>query len=156
MYYRSFYSLFLVVEVLIRRIRISFSVMGDTCMAMNDWVNNPTAHTALDKIIPCVDTATAQEAQSQSKEVTFQMAQLVNGIIANVSNRNPPPAPVPISYNQSGPLVPLLCNPYNPDKTDRKTCNPGEVDFTNATQVKMACPFPRLISKVEISFPNVE
>lgn len=111
------------------------NVMGDTCMAMDDWVNNPTAHTALDKIIPCVDTATAQEAQSQSKEVTFQMAQLVNGIIANVSNRNPPPAPVPISYNQSGPLVPLLCNPYNPDKTDRKTCNPGEVDFTNATQV---------------------
>ncbi|XP_057790669.1 uncharacterized protein LOC131007766 [Salvia miltiorrhiza] len=111
------------------------NVMGDTCVAMNDWVANPTAHTALDKIIPCVDTATAQEARSQSKEVTFQMVQLVNGIIANVSNRNLPPIAGPLSYNQSGPLVPLLCNPYNPDKTDRKTCITGEVDFTNATQV---------------------
>lgn len=104
-------------------------------MAMNDWVVNPTAHTALDEIIPCVDRATAEEARNQSKEVTFQMVQLVNGIIANVSNVNLPPIAGPLSYNQSGPLVPLLCNPYNPDKTDRKSCITGEVDFTNATQV---------------------
>ncbi|KAH6758701.1 plasma membrane fusion protein [Perilla frutescens var. frutescens] len=111
------------------------NVMGDTCVAMNEWASNPTSHTALDKIIPCVDTATAQEALSQGKEVTFQMVGLVNGIIANVSNRNPPPGLGPLSYNQSGPLVPLLCNPYNPDKTDRKTCTTGEVDFKNATQI---------------------
>ncbi|KAI3455274.1 hypothetical protein Pfo_011937 [Paulownia fortunei] len=111
------------------------NVMGDTCVAMNEWVNNPTAHTALDDIIPCVDPATAQEALSQSKEVTFQMVRLVNGIIANVSNANLPPNAGPLSYNQSGPLVPLLCNPYNPDKTDRTTCATGEVDLTNATQV---------------------
>ncbi|KAL1551346.1 hypothetical protein AAHA92_19204 [Salvia divinorum] len=111
------------------------NVLGDTCVAMSDWVGNPTAHTALDKVIPCVDKATAEEARSQSKEVTFQMVQLVNGIIANVSNRNLPPIAGPLSYNQSGPLVPLLCNPYNPDKSDRITCIPGEVGFTNATQV---------------------
>ncbi|KAK6120485.1 hypothetical protein DH2020_045778 [Rehmannia glutinosa] len=111
------------------------NVMGDTCVAMNEWVVNPTAHTALDDIIPCVDPATAQEALSQSKEVTLQMVQLVNGIIANVSNANLPPNAGPFYYNQSGPLVPLLCNPYNPDKTDRRICTTGEVDLNNATQV---------------------
>ncbi|KAK6147842.1 hypothetical protein DH2020_018754 [Rehmannia glutinosa] len=110
------------------------NVMGDTCVAMNEWVVNPTAHTALDDIIPCVDPATAQEALSQSKEVTLQMVQLVNGIIANVSNANLPPNAGPFYYNQSGPLVPLLCNPYNPDKTDRRICTTGEVDLNNATQ----------------------
>ncbi|KAK4395371.1 hypothetical protein Sango_1691400 [Sesamum angolense] len=110
------------------------NVMGDTCVAMNEWVNNPTAHTALDDIIPCVDPATAQEALSQSEEVTFQMVRLVNGIIANISNVNLPPNARPLYYNQSGPLVPLLCNPYNADKTDR-TCATGEVDLSNATQV---------------------
>lgn len=109
--------------------------MGDTCVAMNDWVNNPTANTALDQIIPCVDKATAQQALSESKEVTFQMVQLVNGIIGNISNRNLPPNAAPLYYNQSGPLVPLLCNPYNPDKTDHKICSPGEVGLANATQV---------------------
>ncbi|KAL8464589.1 hypothetical protein ACS0TY_034192 [Phlomoides rotata] len=111
------------------------NVMGDTCVAMNDWVNNPTANTALDQIIPCVDKATAQQALSESKEVTFQMVQLVNGIIGNISNRNLPPNAAPLYYNQSGPFVPLLCNPYNPDKTDRKICSSGEVGLTNATQV---------------------
>jgi hypothetical protein len=94
---------------------------------MNEWVNNPTAHTALDDIIPCVEPNTAQEAVSQSKEVTYQMAGLVNGIITNVSNAR-------TLYNQSGPLVPLLCNPYNADMTDRR-CATGEVDLSNATEV---------------------
>ncbi|KAL6507023.1 hypothetical protein OROHE_022158 [Orobanche hederae] len=111
------------------------NVMGDTCVAMSDWVVNPTAHTALDDIIPCVDPATSQEALSQSKEVTFQMVQLVNGIIANISNANLPPNAAPLYYNQSGPLVPLICNPYNPDKTDRGVCVTGEVGLNNATQV---------------------
>ncbi|GER44099.1 cardiolipin synthase [Striga asiatica] len=101
---------------------------GDTCVAMHEWVDNPTAHTALDRIIPCVDPTTSQEARSQSKEVTIQMVQLVNGIITNVSNRNFPPNSGPLYYNQSGPLVPLLCNPYN-------LCPAGEVDLNNATQV---------------------
>ncbi|VVB08983.1 unnamed protein product [Arabis nemorensis] len=36
-------------------------------------------------------------------------------------------------YNQSGPLLPLLCNPFNHDLTDRP-CSPGELDLNNATQ----------------------
>ncbi|XP_059303504.1 uncharacterized protein LOC132055607 [Lycium ferocissimum] len=104
---------------------------GDTCMAMDDWVKNPSAHTALDDIIPCVDTATAQETLSQSKEVTYLLVGVANRIITNVSNINPPSG---VGYNQSGPLVPNLCNPFNSDKTDRK-CASGEVELSNATQV---------------------
>ncbi|KAG5386681.1 hypothetical protein IGI04_038151 [Brassica rapa subsp. trilocularis] len=33
----------------------------------------------------------------------------------------------------SGPLLPLLCNPFNHDLTDRP-CSPGELDLNNATQ----------------------
>lgn len=108
-------------------------MVGDTCVAMDQWAKHPKAHTALDDIIPCVDPQAAQGALSQSKEVTFQMVGVVNRIINNVSNVNMPSGS-PASYNQSGPLVPNLCNPYNSDKTDRK-CASGEVEFSNATEV---------------------
>ncbi|KAM3268967.1 hypothetical protein P3S67_030931 [Capsicum chacoense] len=104
---------------------------GDTCVAMDDWVKHPSAHTALDDIIPCVDPATAQDTLSQSKEVTYQLVGVSNRIITNISNINPPSG---VGYNQSGPLVPNLCNPFNSDKTDRK-CASGEVELSNATQV---------------------
>ncbi|XP_073042517.1 uncharacterized protein [Primulina eburnea] len=110
------------------------NVTGDTCVAMNEWVQNPTAHTALDDILPCVDNATAQETLTRSKEVTSQLVTLINTVISNVSNINFSPSFVPLYYNQSGPLVPNLCNPFNPDLTPR-TCVPGEVDLNNATQV---------------------
>ncbi|CAK9142018.1 unnamed protein product [Ilex paraguariensis] len=110
------------------------NVVGDTCVSMNEWVQNPTAHTALDDILPCLDNATAQETLSQSKDVTYQLVGVVNGIITNVSNANIPPGAGLFYYNQSGPLVPVLCNPFNADKTDRK-CAAGEVEFGNASQV---------------------
>lgn len=112
-------------------------MVGDTCFAMDQWVRNPTAHTALDDILPCVDNATAQATLSQSQEVTYQLVGIVNGVIANVSNVNvPPSAPQPLYFNQSGPLVPLLCNPFNADLSNR-TCAAGELDFENATQVSL-------------------
>ncbi|XP_031096709.1 uncharacterized protein LOC116000966 [Ipomoea triloba] len=110
------------------------NVTGDTCVAMNQWVQNPTAQTALDDILPCVDNATAQETLTKTKEVTSQLTIVINQVITNVSNNNFAPVFVPFYYNQSGPLVPQLCNPYNSDLTDR-ACSPGEVDFNNATQV---------------------
>ncbi|PIN23129.1 hypothetical protein CDL12_04146 [Handroanthus impetiginosus] len=109
------------------------NVTGDTCVAMNQWVQNPTAHTALDDILPCVDNATAQETLTRSKEVTSQLVNLMNTVINNVSNNNFPPNFGPFYYNQSGPPVPNICNPFNSDLTDR-TCAPGEVDLNNATQ----------------------
>ncbi|KAJ9189963.1 hypothetical protein P3X46_001206 [Hevea brasiliensis] len=120
---------------------ILHNVVGDTCVAMDEWVQHPTAHTALDDILPCVDKATAQQTLSESKKVTFQLVGVVNTFITNVSNKDPPknlPPNLPpetkrLYYNQSGPAVPLLCNQFNSDMTDRK-CVAGEVYFTNASQ----------------------
>ncbi|CAL9123854.1 unnamed protein product [Musa textilis] len=110
------------------------NVVADTCVAMNDWVDHPHAHTALDDILPCIDVATANESLYRSREVTFQLVSVVNRVIVNVSNGNFPPSLVPLYYNQSGPLMPTLCNPFTPDLNNR-TCTPGEVDFNNASQV---------------------
>lgn len=108
-------------------------------MAMDEWVKNPTAHTALDDILPCVEPATAQEILSESKNVTFQLVVAVNQIIVNLSNVDIPYG-LPFSYNQSGPLVPVLCNPFNPDQTDRK-CTAGEVQLSDAAQVNFKRTF---------------
>ncbi|KAJ8753234.1 hypothetical protein K2173_017842 [Erythroxylum novogranatense] len=111
------------------------NVVADTCVAMDEWVQNPTAKTAMDDIIPCVDNATAQETLLRTKIVSFQLVGVVDGIITNISNRNfPPVVGPPVNYNQSGPLVPSLCNPFNQDLTDRP-CAAGEVHLSNASQV---------------------
>ncbi|KAI7987124.1 hypothetical protein LOK49_LG13G02685 [Camellia lanceoleosa] len=110
------------------------NVAADTCVAMNEWVENPTAQTALDDILPCVDNATAQETLMRTKEVTSQLVEVVNQVITNVSNINFSPNFPPFYFNQSGPLLPILCNPFNSDFTDR-SCSAGEVDLSNATQV---------------------
>ncbi|KAJ6363316.1 hypothetical protein OIU78_003483 [Salix suchowensis] len=110
------------------------NVVADTCISMGEWVQYPTAKTALDDIIPCVDNATAQETLRLTKETTYQLVNVVDNIISNVSNRNLPPLAGALYYNQSGPLVPVLCNPLNSDYTDRQ-CAAGEVDLSNATQV---------------------
>ena len=103
---------------------------------MDEWVQNPTAHTALDDILPCVDNATAQETLLRTKDVTYQLVTVVNTVITNVSNINFAPNFVPLYFNQSGPLVPVLCNPFNADLTARQ-CSAGEVDLDNATQVNI-------------------
>ncbi|XP_061340988.1 uncharacterized protein LOC133287404 [Gastrolobium bilobum] len=110
------------------------NVTADTCVAMNEWIQYPTANTALDDILPCVNKATAQETMLRSKEVTSELVNLVNQVITNVSNINFAPNFTPLYYNQSGPLIPLLCNPFHPDMTDRQ-CDAGEVGLNNATQV---------------------
>uniref|UniRef100_A0A7N0T8X7 Uncharacterized protein n=1 Tax=Kalanchoe fedtschenkoi TaxID=63787 RepID=A0A7N0T8X7_KALFE len=110
------------------------NVAADTCVAMDQWVQFPTARTALDDILPCVDKMTAQETLVRSKEVTHDLVNLINEVITNVSNINFSPNFKPMYYNQSGPLLPLLCNPFYPDLTDRP-CSDTEVDLNNATQV---------------------
>lgn len=111
-------------------------MVADTCVAMDEWVENPTAHTALDHIIPCVDNATAQETLLRTKEVTYQLANVVNTVINNVTNVNFPPRVKPLYYNQSGPKMPNLCSPFHPDLTDRK-CSSGEVELKDAKEVNM-------------------
>lgn len=111
--------------------------MGDTCVAMDQWVQHPTAHTALDDILPCVDNATARETLTQSKLVTYQLVNLLDSAINTMTNRNFPPQARPFYYNQSGPLMPLLCNPFNADLSDHQ-CQPGEVHLSNATEVNLS------------------
>ncbi|KAG6409514.1 hypothetical protein SASPL_127554 [Salvia splendens] len=112
----------------------SSAQVWDTCVAMNQWVQNPTAHTALDDILPCVDNATAQETLTKSKEVSSQLVTLMNTVISNISNANNVPNFLPLYFNQSGPPVPNVCNPFNPDLTSR-ACAPGETNLSNATEV---------------------
>ncbi|KAG6523823.1 hypothetical protein ZIOFF_013710 [Zingiber officinale] len=109
-------------------------VVGDACVAMDQWVDHPHSHTALDDILPCVDATTANESMYRSKEVTFQIVNVVNQVISNVSNGNFPPVLAPLYYNQSGPLVPALCNPFNADMSTR-ACAKGEVNFLNSSTV---------------------
>ncbi|ONK59610.1 uncharacterized protein A4U43_C08F8240 [Asparagus officinalis] len=111
------------------------NVVADTCVAMDEWVAHPQAQTALDDILPCVDAATVGESMNRSREVTFQLVNIVNQAILNISNGDfPPVVPPPVNYNQSGPKVPPLCSPYLPDMSNR-TCLSGEVNFDNASQV---------------------
>jgi len=109
------------------------NVVGDTCVAMDDWVTHPQAHTALDDILPCMDVATANLSLYRSQEVTAQLVALVNNVVVNISNREFPPGLLPLYFNQSGPLMPVLCNPFNPDMSPR-ACAPGEVDFRSAAR----------------------
>lgn len=103
---------------------------------MNEWVQNPTAHTALDDILPCVDNATAQETLTQSKNVAFQLVNVVNNVITGIANSNfPPNVGPPLYFNQSGPSMPTLCNPFYSNLTDR-LCAPGEAELGNATEVR--------------------
>lgn len=110
------------------------NVVADTCVAMDEWVQNPTAHTALDDILPCVDNTTAQETLLRTKDVTYQLVNVVDRVINNVTNLNIPPNGSPLYFNQSGPLMPLLCNPFNSDLSNRQ-CKASEVDLNNASQV---------------------
>ncbi|KAM4133299.1 hypothetical protein ACJW30_01G318100 [Castanea mollissima] len=109
------------------------NVVADTCVAMDDWVQHPTARTALDDILPCVDNATAQETLIQSHNVTNQLVVVVNTMITTVANANVNPR-LPIYYNQSGPLIPVLCNPFYSNLTNRQ-CATGEVKLDKAPEV---------------------
>ncbi|KAL4179224.1 hypothetical protein AMTRI_Chr13g118970 [Amborella trichopoda] len=111
------------------------NAITDTCVAMKEWVDNPQAETALSDILPCVDEKTTNRTLYQSKEVIYQLVKVVNTAIYTFANNNPPPnLPPPYYYNQSGPLMPPLCSPFDSQLND-KDCAPQEVSFDNASQV---------------------
>jgi hypothetical protein len=132
------------------------SVVSDTCASMEEWVAHPTEHTALDDIIPCVEPATANETLYRSRQVTSKLVNLVNQAITNVTNRNFPPNAQIFYYNQSGPLMPLLCNPFTPDLNNR-TCTSGEVTLDNAAEVEslvMLFLFSHVLYSVGLKIDN--
>ncbi|CAH9076120.1 unnamed protein product [Cuscuta epithymum] len=110
------------------------NLVGDTCTAMNEWTQNPTADSIIENIVPNVDNHITRQILSATKDVTYGVIEVANTYISNVSNANGTSNTSVLYYNQSGPLVPFLCNPYNKDGTDRQ-CAPNEVNFKNASQV---------------------
>ena len=117
---------------------------------MDEWVQNPTAHTALDDILPCVDNTTAQETLLRTRDVTYQLVNVVDRVINNVTNLNIPPNGSPLYFNQSGPLMPLLCNPFNSDLSNRQ-CKASEVDLNNASQVNEQLKVLKIYSQKKYS-----
>ncbi|PSS08175.1 Protein tweety like [Actinidia chinensis var. chinensis] len=110
------------------------NALADTCVAMDEWLLNPMANSALEDIIPRVNEEVAQGILKGAKGVTYALTNMTNTAIVNIYNVNMPPKAGPLYVNQSGPLVPVLCNPFNLDFTDRQ-CETDEVKFKNATEV---------------------
>ncbi|KAK1392730.1 Protein tweety like [Heracleum sosnowskyi] len=116
------------------------NAVADSCVAVDEWLQNPAADSAIENIIPRVDNETSQMIYSTTRGVTYGVVQVINSAIVNVSNANIPSNAGSLYINQSGPLMPVLCNPVNSDLSDR-VCAPGEVDFNNASEVwgKFVC-----------------
>ncbi|KAK2971066.1 hypothetical protein RJ640_022621 [Escallonia rubra] len=110
------------------------NAISDTCVSMGEWVDNPHAESALSNILPCVDQATTNHTLIKSKQVITDIANIVNGFIDTFANSNPPPQANSNFFNQSGPLVPHLCYPYDFHLQDRQ-CSPQEVSLANASLV---------------------
>ncbi|KAI9110273.1 hypothetical protein K1719_018715 [Acacia pycnantha] len=106
--------------------------IGDTCVAMEEWLEHPQERTSLSEVFPCVDGPTAQKTLDITRNTSFQMTNMVDTFVTNIANVDG--APPSVSYNQSGPLLPLLCNPFNSDMT-RRQCDPQQVPLNNASQV---------------------
>ncbi|KAM0986760.1 hypothetical protein COP2_011266 [Malus domestica] len=111
------------------------NAVSDTCVAMEEWVEHPHAETALSNILPCVDQRTTDKTLSQSKQIIIDIVNVVNQFIYTYANTYPSPAsPYPYYYNQSGPLMPPLCYPYDSQLRDRQ-CGDQEVSISNASLV---------------------
>ncbi|XP_042443750.1 uncharacterized protein LOC122028872 [Zingiber officinale] len=102
------------------------NAVGDACVAMGEWVHNSQAETSLSSILPCVDEQTTNLTLYQSKDVIVQLVGVVNTAIYSQATS--------VHYNQSGPLMPSLCSPYDSNLHDRQ-CTPEEVSLVNASTV---------------------
>ncbi|KAL6529188.1 hypothetical protein OROGR_014811 [Orobanche gracilis] len=110
------------------------NTVSDTCMAMGEWVENPHAETALSNILPCVDQQTTNQTLFKSKQVINDIANMINGFVGSVANSNPPLQANPTYYNQSGPLIPPLCYPYD-SQLQNRSCSAQELSMGNASLV---------------------
>lgn len=102
---------------------------------MQEWVENPHAETALSNILPCVDQKTTNQTLTQSKQTINGIVTVVNQFIYTYANANPSQG-APYSYNQSGPLMPPLCYPFDSHLQDNH-CGDREVSIANASLVRL-------------------
>ncbi|XP_009774824.1 uncharacterized protein LOC107769844 [Nicotiana tabacum] len=110
------------------------SAISDTCMAMGEWVDNPHAESALSNILPCVDPRTTNRTLFKSKQVTVDLVNIVNGFIDTYANSNPSNHANSNYYNQSGPVMPHLCYPYDSQLQDLP-CPADQVSMANSSMV---------------------
>ncbi|KAG4125125.1 hypothetical protein ERO13_D10G078600v2 [Gossypium hirsutum] len=109
------------------------NLMADTCIAVDEWVQNPMAGSAIKSLLPCVDSEFGKNVTDASKLVTNGIDTLLNHHVSLIANANNlPPEAKPLYYNQSGPLVPIICDPYMVEQT--KQCGEGAVALGNAIQ----------------------
>lgn len=109
------------------------SAISDSCVAMQEWADNPQAETALSNILPCVDERATNQTLFQSRSVVRSLVDYINTFIYTEANTDRPPSDQ-FYYNQSGPLMPPLCYPFD-DKMQDRECSPQEVSMTNASVV---------------------
>lgn len=109
------------------------NAIGDTCTAMQEWAENPQAETALSDILPCVDERTTNGTLLESKKVVAGVVNIINQFIYTYADTNRPHGDY-FYYNQSGPLVPPLCYPFDGQMEDRQ-CSQNEVSMMNASLV---------------------
>ncbi|XP_030512925.1 uncharacterized protein LOC115726959 [Rhodamnia argentea] len=109
------------------------NAISDTCMAMEEWVENPHAESALSDILPCVDQRTTNQTLVQSKQVITDIVNVVNRFIYTYANTYPAQGNL-YYYNQSGPMMPPLCYPFDSALKDRQ-CGSQEVSIANASLV---------------------
>ncbi|XP_052200198.1 uncharacterized protein LOC127806750 isoform X2 [Diospyros lotus] len=110
------------------------NAVSDTCVAMEEWLQNPTANSAIEDIIPRANENFTRDILTGTKAVTFALVNATNFAIATAYNSNLPPEAGPLYFNQSGPPVPVLCNPLDLNLTDQQ-CAGAEVGLENAPQV---------------------
>lgn len=110
------------------------NAISDTCMAMGQWVDNPHAETALSNILPCVDQGTTNDTLYKSRLVVNDIANIINGFIGSFANSNSPAGGNSNYYNQSGPLMPYLCYPYD-SQLHELECPSQLVSMANASVV---------------------
>ncbi|KAJ8747761.1 hypothetical protein K2173_013069 [Erythroxylum novogranatense] len=94
------------------------NAISDTCLAMEEWVDNPT---------------TTNNTLIQSKEVINDIVTVVNTYIYTFANVNPSPTEFNY-YNQSGPFLPPLCYPFD-SQLQVSQCGQQEISMANASLV---------------------
>ncbi|TYH96386.1 hypothetical protein ES332_A12G173700v1 [Gossypium tomentosum] len=67
------------------------NAISNTCLAMEEWVENPHAKTALSNILSYVDQRTTNHTLTQSKQVINSLVKVVNTYIYTFANSNPSP-----------------------------------------------------------------
>lgn len=128
-----------VAELIVRWIWFFRSAISDSCVAMKEWVDNPQAETTLSNILPCDDETATNQTLYESRKVVSMLVNTVNTYIYTAANTDRPPSDQ-FYYNQSGPLIPPLCYPFD-DKMKDHECSSQEVSLQNASTVRIFLSF---------------